>query len=65
MGLEGSHWNRLLHSGNEERHEIWKTKFLEHLWSLGLKDAILGVNLTGDGDDDKRVKKPMQYLYSS
>ena len=34
--------------GDEERYEIWETKFLGHLQSLSLKDAIFGANLSAE-----------------
>ena len=53
----GSHWSRLLFDGDEEKCEIQQTKFLGYLWSFGLKDAILRVNLTGDKDDNNNRNK--------
>ena len=50
----GSRWSRVLFDGDERKYEIWETKFLGPLWSIGLKDAILGVNLTGNEGDDER-----------
>ena len=48
------HWNRLLFDREEERYEIWETKFLGNLRSIGLKDAILGVDPTGKDEDNAR-----------
>ena len=57
-------WSRLLFNNNEEKYEIWKAKFLGYKQSLGLKDTILGVNLTGE---DKRNEEAyvefVQFLY--
>ena len=50
-GDDGSHWTRLLFDGDEEKYEIYETKFLGHLRSLGLKDAILGANLTREDNE--------------
>ena len=40
-------------TGDKEKYEIWETKFLDRLRSLGLKD-ILDVNLIGDEGDNQR-----------
>ena len=50
----GSRWSRLLFDGDETKYEIWETKFLGYLHTLGLKDAILGKNLNGDETDTER-----------
>ena len=48
------HRNTPLIDRDEEKYEIWETKFLGRLGSLSLKDAIFGVNLT---EDDERNKE--------
>ena len=59
----GSCLNRLLFDRDEERYEIWETKFLGHLRSLGLKDAILGVNITRDNErNEEAYAKLLQFL---
>ena len=50
----GRRWSRLLFDGDETKFEIWETKFLGYLHTLGLKDAILGKNLNGDETDMER-----------
>ena len=50
----GSRWSRLLFDGDETKYEIWETKFLGYLHTLGLKDAILGKNLNGDETDTEK-----------
>ena len=50
----GSRWNRLLLDGNETKYEIWETKFLIHLRTVVLKDAILNKNLNGVETDTER-----------
>ena len=42
---------------DEEKYEISELKFLGHLRSLGLKDVILCVNLTGKNGDNERNEK--------
>ena len=56
----GSCWSRHLFDGDEERFEIWETKSLGHLRSLGLKDVMLGVKLTGDEENDEKN----EYVYA-
>ena len=62
----GSRWSRLLFDGDETKYEIWETKFLSYLHTLGLKDAILGKNLNGDETDTERngevYKELIQFL---
>ena len=36
-----SRWSRLCFDGDEQRYELWETKFLAHLRLQGLKDTIL------------------------
>ena len=40
-----------LFDGDEEKYEIWKTKFWGHSQLLSLKDAILGINFTGENNE--------------
>ena len=50
----GSRWSRLLFDGDETKYEFWETKFLGHLHTFSLKDAILGKNLNGNETDTER-----------
>ena len=57
-----SWWSRLLFDGDETKYEIWETKFLGYLHTLGLKDAILGKNLSGDETDTVRNEEAYNEL---
>ena len=57
-----SRWSRLLFDGDETKYEIWETKFLGYLHTLGLKDAILGKNLNGDETDTERNEEAYNKL---
>ena len=58
----GSRWSRLLFDGDETKYEIWETKFLGYLHTLGLKHAILGKNLNGDETDTERNEEAYNEL---
>ena len=59
---DGSQWSRLLFDGDETKYEIWETKFLGYLHTLGLKDAILGKNLNGHEADTERNEEAYNKL---
>ena len=44
----------LLFDGEKSKYEIWGTKFLECLRTLGLKDIVLRKNMNGDETDKER-----------
>ena len=50
----GNRWSRLLFNGDKTKYEIWETKFLGYLCTLGLKDAISAKNPNGDETDTER-----------
>ena len=58
----GSRWSRFLFDRDETKYEIWETKFLAYLHTSGLKDAILGKNLSGDETDTKRNEEAYNEL---
>ena len=58
----GSRWSSLLFDEDETKYEIWATKFLRYLHTLGLKDAILGKNLNGDETDTERNEEAYNEL---
>ena len=58
----GSRWSRLLFDGDETKYEIWETKFLGYLHTLGLKGTILGKNLNGNETDTERNEEAYNEL---
>ena len=58
----GSRWSRLLFDVDETKYEIWETKFLGYLYTLGLKDAILGKKLNWDETDTERNEEAYNEL---
>ena len=57
-----SRWSRLLFDGDETKYEIWETKFLGYLHTLGLKVAILCKNLNGYETDTERNEEAYNEL---
>ena len=57
-----SRWSRLLFNGDETKYEIWETKFLGYLPTLGVKDTILGKNLNEDKTDTERNEEAYNEL---
>ncbi len=58
-----SRWSRLVFDGDEKNYELWKMKFLGHLWLQGLKDTILKEPSVGEGEEpvDNRAKNAEAY----
>ena len=53
---------RYIFDGDETKYEIWEIKFLAYLHTLGLKDTILGKNLSGDETDTERNEEAYNEL---
>uniref|UniRef100_A0A1A8B2B7 Retrovirus-related Pol poly from transposon TNT 1-94 n=1 Tax=Nothobranchius furzeri TaxID=105023 RepID=A0A1A8B2B7_NOTFU len=56
----GSRWARLAFDGDEQKYELWETKFLGHLRLQGLKDTILSTD-EGEADSDDENKNAEAY----
>ncbi|XP_017281174.1 uncharacterized protein LOC108241503 [Kryptolebias marmoratus] len=54
---ESSSWSKLAFDGDEKNYELWETRFLEHLGSQGLKDAILSEPTRGESDEDSETEE--------
>lgn len=60
----GSRWSRLLFDGDENKYELWETKFLGHLRLQGLKEAILRVPVTEDEEELLRNEAKNEEAYA-
>uniref|UniRef100_A0A1A8MDX0 CCHC-type domain-containing protein n=4 Tax=Nothobranchius TaxID=28779 RepID=A0A1A8MDX0_9TELE len=54
-------WSRLMFDGDEEKYELWETKFLGHLRLQGLKDVVLKTEDEEDESEDDLSKNAEAY----